>query len=271
MWQVYNHQLNHFPDFLWDGCGIESIGSGAFEDCSRLANITLPTSVQGVGDDAFSGCRSLVSVSIRGELGSIARNTFANCAALTRLELPNTITEIDYGAFDGCTSLAELSLPSSLTQIGGDAFQNCKALSVVSIPSSVTDIDSRAFEGCTQLSAILLNGKPPKLDRDFSGLPSFANVYVRPGTSTAIPNRYGGVPTVVRPEITPSSLTKPADGASCSFTILGESQQTVVIEASSDLRDWQPLATNTFSGSSMRFADPQFPIIPARLYRIRIP
>lgn len=52
--------------------GYESIGAGAFENCTNLRKITIPSSVLEIADNAFSGCSPLLV--IRGKKGSYAES-----------------------------------------------------------------------------------------------------------------------------------------------------------------------------------------------------
>jgi hypothetical protein len=49
------------------------------------------------------------------------------------------------------------------------------------------------------------------------------------------------------------------------------SGQTVVVEASTNLINWQPLQTNTLTTGSAYFSDPQWTNYPSRFYRLRSP
>ena len=55
------------------------------------------------------------------------------------------------------------------------------------------------------------------------------------------------------------------------FTITGASNLVVVVEASTTLADptWSPVATNTLTGGSSYFSDPQWTNYPRRFYRLR--
>jgi hypothetical protein len=50
----------------------------------------------------------------------------------------------------------------------------------------------------------------------------------------------------------------------------GEAGQTLVIEASSDLRNWVPLSTNTLKGVTLEFDDPDSGSLSSRFYRARL-
>jgi hypothetical protein len=57
------------------------------------------------------------------------------------------------------------------------------------------------------------------------------------------------------------------------FNITGTSNLVVVVEACTDLANpaWSPVGTNTLTGGSSYFSDPQWTNYPARFYRLRSP
>ena len=57
------------------------------------------------------------------------------------------------------------------------------------------------------------------------------------------------------------------------FTITGTSNLVIVVEACTNLANpiWSPVATNTLTGGSSYFSDPQWTNYPARFYRLRSP
>jgi hypothetical protein len=55
------------------------------------------------------------------------------------------------------------------------------------------------------------------------------------------------------------------------FNITWASGQIVVVEASTDLINWQPVQTNTLTSGSVYFSDPQWTNYPGRFYRLRLP
>jgi hypothetical protein len=57
------------------------------------------------------------------------------------------------------------------------------------------------------------------------------------------------------------------------FTITGPTDLVIVVEACTNLVDaiWVPLATNTLTGGSSSFSDPQSTNYRARFYRFRSP
>jgi hypothetical protein len=57
------------------------------------------------------------------------------------------------------------------------------------------------------------------------------------------------------------------------FTISWATNLSVVVEASTNLANpvWLPLATNTLTGGSAYFIDPQWTNYPGRFYRLSAP
>jgi uncharacterized delta-60 repeat protein len=55
-----------------------------------------------------------------------------------------------------------------------------------------------------------------------------------------------------------------------SFNIAAIPDQIVIVEASSDLQNWTPLATNTLYSNPLHFSDPSSAQIPSRFYRARL-
>ena len=55
-----------------------------------------------------------------------------------------------------------------------------------------------------------------------------------------------------------------------SFQVSGPSNQVVVVEASANLLNWFPLATNTLTGNPLPFSDPTPPTARIRIYRARV-
>jgi hypothetical protein len=52
------------------------------------------------------------------------------------------------------------------------------------------------------------------------------------------------------------------------FTFTGTNTQVFVVEASTNLLNWQPLATNTLSGTTFNFTDTHWSGSSRRFYRV---
>ena len=120
---------------------VTSIDSSAFDSCSSLSSVTIPSGVTSIGGSAFYGCSSLQSVTI-----------------------PSGVTSIGMSAFEMCSSLSSITIPDSVTSIGIQAFKSCSRLSSITIPSGVTSIGYAAFSGCTNLTSFTcLATTPPTI------------------------------------------------------------------------------------------------------------
>jgi len=146
---------------------VNSIGDGAFYDCSSLTNIVIPDGVTSIGDWAFNGCSDLADIVIPDSVTSIGDEAFLGCSSLKSLVLPDSVTSIGNEAFLNCSSLNDIIIHDSVTSIGNNAFGCCKSLTNIAIPGSVTSIGGSAFSGCESLSSVVipesvvnLNGNP---------------------------------------------------------------------------------------------------------------
>ena len=141
---------------------VNSIGWGAFQNCSSLTSINIPSSVTSIGWYAFQGCSALTSINIPSSVTSIGGHAFEGCSALTSINIPSSLTIIENGVFQGCSALTAINIPSSVTSIGGYAFNGCSALTSINIPISVTSIGEWAFEGCSTLTAFTVDANNPQ-------------------------------------------------------------------------------------------------------------
>ena len=167
--------------------GLTSIGDHAFENCSSLVGVTIPSSTKTIGDCSFRYCSSLTSIHIPSSVVDIDSQAFNYCPSLETITVAlensvfdsrnncNAIIETSYNslrvgckntviplsvlnimtyAFTGCSNLVNISIPNSINDIGGSAFMDCSGLLSITIPSGVTDIGMLAFANCTSLRNI---------------------------------------------------------------------------------------------------------------------
>ncbi len=101
--------------------GTTQIGSSLFSGCSKLTNVTLPSSIQYIGGHAFQN------------------------AGVSSIVIPEGVTYIDDYTFYGCKELASVSFPSSLRRIKGSAFSNCNKVGRFELNEGLIEIGSAAF------------------------------------------------------------------------------------------------------------------------------
>ena len=189
-----------------------SIGDGAFQGCTGLASIEIPSSVTSIGDGAFQGCTGLTSIEIPSTLTSIGTRAFSgcpglesiivesgnpiydsrnNCDAIIKTDtnelimgcmntvIPNSVTSIGDSAFYDCTGLAVIEIPNSVTSIGEGAFSSCTNLTTITIPNSVTSIGNRTFSSCRSLTAVVLSNSITSIpDYMFAYCPSLTSIVI---------------------------------------------------------------------------------------------
>ena len=120
----------------------EVIGDGAFNYCSNLTSITIPSGVTSIGEEAFSGCSGLTSINIPNSVTTIGESAFSSCSGLTSITIPSSVTNIGRGAFDECSNLASItSLVITAPTIQSDTFISIKTGGTLYVPSGSTGYD----------------------------------------------------------------------------------------------------------------------------------
>lgn len=71
-----------------------------------------------IAESAFDGCSSINSVTLPSTLKTIGEYAFSNCGGIECLEIPEGVENIGRRAFSYCWKLQRLVLPSTLRQIG---------------------------------------------------------------------------------------------------------------------------------------------------------
>jgi hypothetical protein len=270
---------------------VTNLGRGALAYCTCLTAITVNasnavySSVDGV---LFNKNQTTLIQCPGGKSGSytitntvinIGYCAFYGCQNLTNVTIPDSVTSLDDEVFDSCFSLTSVTIPDSISTLGYWVFNSCFNLTSVTIPNSVTNIKDWAFSGCTSLTGVYFQGNAPILGSDVFDYDNDATVYYLPGTTGwgAPGSLFGGRPTA--PWLLPNPMIlnfEPNFGVQANrfgFTISWATNVPVVAEACTNLANhtWAPLQTNTLTGGSCYFSDPDWTNYPGRFYRLRSP
>ena len=104
---------------------------------TAITNVELPSGVTSIGSSAFNGCTRLALTSLPSGVTSIGSSAFEECSNLALTSLPSGVTSIGSFAFRNCYNLALTSLPSGVTSIGYMSFGFCYAIKSLTIPISI--------------------------------------------------------------------------------------------------------------------------------------
>ncbi len=166
--------------------GILDIGASAFEDCTSLSSITLPSTTIHIGEKAIyntayynnkanwklkrtdTGDTSSGGVNVGNGDATVDWEDIS-APVLQYLYLGKHLIEIELegkysvkygtlviadGAFKGNTGALDVGLPTSIVAIGCNAFEGCTSLASVRNLNRVDYIWDNAFKDCTALEAL---------------------------------------------------------------------------------------------------------------------
>ena len=122
--------------------GDEFITALSFSRADKLSTI---------GVNAFNGCTNIQTIEIPSWIEAISFGSFQNCTSLIDLTIDEGISEIPAQCFYGCTALQQVDIPKTVSEIGDRAFTNCSLLRSVTIPDTVDTIAANAFDGCDNI------------------------------------------------------------------------------------------------------------------------
>ncbi|WP_297961344.1 leucine-rich repeat domain-containing protein, partial [uncultured Ruminococcus sp.] len=128
------------------GTSVQSIGNGAFQNCTSLATVKLPGTVKSLGNYAYSGT-AIKSVPDNGAINSAGDYAFSECHDLVKVAVPSTYKSLGAYAFANCANMTELTIPRSVTSMGVMMFNGCTALKTLTMPYAATNKSCTDIEG----------------------------------------------------------------------------------------------------------------------------
>lgn len=278
-------------NFVLGGTAALTIGNGAFENCDKLAKITLParlapyTNKNGEsiaplanGADVFydSYGNGLSSIAVEnGCAYYVAVDDVLYSADMTELvlypakkdgtlEIPATVKKIHSRAFFYAEGLTEITFAdgSALVEIGDEAFKRCKGLVSVVLPKNVTKLGAEAFAQCTKLETLTLSAALAEFDGAMiNGCSAIKSINIE-GTN---PNFYSDNGVLYNGNKT-TLLYYPANRDGESYTVLAG---TVRIEANAFANNKQ-LTSVTLPEGLVEIGENAF-LLSAELATVNIP
>lgn len=136
------------------------IGEEAFKG-SDVTSILMPNTVKSVGIHAFEDCKKLKEVTLSSSLTLIPMAAFRGCDALQELQVPASVTKIADLAFEA-SGLKEMELPMGVETVGAGAFYNCQQLEKLAFPNSLKNLGVCCFLYCNKLKSLTLPDQKPR-------------------------------------------------------------------------------------------------------------
>lgn len=170
-WFKGNTEITSFDEFekftgvtFITSSGNNQANNGAFQNCTNLESIALPTSVTVIGDHSFNGCTSLSSISGVDNVTLIARTAF-NGVSIKKFVFPKV--EIVYAdAFNG--SLAEIAILPKLSIMENTSFRSASSLKLLDCGEELEHIKPYSFWqlSTNQMVFICRAATPPTLENN---------------------------------------------------------------------------------------------------------
>ncbi len=151
-----------------EGSVLTQIPRGAFANCAKLTDITLPDGITDIGYGAFTGCENLTVLAFPAGLKTIGDEAFY-LSGLEEARLPDGITDIGYGAFYNCPALKYAEVGEGLTVLHAGAFGYCFSLETVTLPSTLKEVEAEVNTGYKTYSAAFSYDKDTLKTVNFRG------------------------------------------------------------------------------------------------------
>lgn len=141
---------------------VTTIGHFAFNSCSELTSIAIPSSITLIDDGAFLICEGLTAVYIDD------LSAWMNIDIITSEFYSFSPLYYAYNLYLDGELVTDLVIPDGTTEIKDYVFEGGRCFKSVTIPNSVTFIGKRAFSGCTDLTAVNISDLPAWMNINFA-------------------------------------------------------------------------------------------------------
>lgn len=149
--------------------GLKRINGSAFEYCSGLTEINIPSTVEYINGDAFNACWGVTSFNVaegNATFCSIDGVLFDDDKYELRLypqgktdesyTVPTGILDIMGYAFYGASNLKQLIMPEGVSRVYSQAIREMGNLETIDFPSTLTELNTGTFYGCRNLKTIII-------------------------------------------------------------------------------------------------------------------
>ena len=258
----------------------------------KTGNYTIPSTVTGIEAYAFENCSGLTSIRIPSSITNIPDGELVSCAGVMAFivdPLNSNYSSVDGVLFDKSETMVvkyppaqtgtTYNIPNSVSSICDYAFAGCTNLTSVIIPNSVASIGDWAFFACGNLTRVCFKGDAPTVGAGvFVAHMTVGGVWWDPATvyylsgTSGWDSTFGNLSTALwLPQVQTCDAGFSVRSNQFGLNVNWAIGMTVVVEASTNLSNsiWTPVGTNTLTSGSSYFSDLQWTNYPNRFYRIR--
>ena len=132
--------------------GVTFIDNYAFNGCSKLASVKIPSTVTEIEGGAFEDTLWLANKRAADPLVTVNNILIDGQTAAGAVEIPDTVKSISREAFSDNTEITSVKLPSGLTELPHLCFANCTNLSEVTFPSTLKTFGYDVFKDTAWLA-----------------------------------------------------------------------------------------------------------------------
>lgn len=171
------------------GENVMEISMGAFEDCTGLTEIVIPTNVKTIKEAAFYGCSNLKTLTIGGE--TEVSHSFQECPVETLIVNGQTIrSRFGFVSSLGLSSPIELIIGKDVMEIDGNVFSWDNNIESVTILSDNLKIGGNAFNECKKLTSISFEGSSVEFEGSIGTLSALTDIHFSDNVTTIKVNDY---------------------------------------------------------------------------------
>lgn len=125
---------------------VKTIPDQTFMGCISLATVKLNEGTDSIGERAFELCTSLRSLEIPSSVVKLGRAVF-NKSGLENPVVPGQIKIIPNSAYLWCQNMQSFKIEEGVEEVGKSSFADCRGFTRIDVPNSVEWIRSDAFQG----------------------------------------------------------------------------------------------------------------------------
>ena len=126
---------------------VRTIEGKAFKNRTKITEVVLPNGIIEIPECAFEACSSLEKINIPSTVKGIEYNTFTKCESLKSVFLSEGLLNIDGCAFRYCSALNELRIPASVKLIDPYIAEYYNGLTDLYFLGMETTIDGEPEDG----------------------------------------------------------------------------------------------------------------------------